>query len=417
MDKRIKICVILGVVAGLALLPAAGFGAGPIKIGGVFALSGPAAHIGRAQRDACLISFDKVNKAGGIKGRSVEFIIEDTEGDPTKAVMKVKKLIEVQKVVALIGPTRTGTGMAVRPVIEKAQVPTFMHVGGDPILFPMKKGDPTSLPKWVFKSPYKTADALGRIFKYMKKKKMTKIGFLHSSDGFGRFGLKEAKASAPEYGIDMITIEAFDVRDTDMTTQLTKMRAKNPQAIIAWTIGPPMGIIPKNVKQLGIETPLFECHGAADPIFLKLAGDAADGVMMPSTKIVVADQLSIFDRQRKRIQGFVKDYETRFKKTPGTMVAYGVDAADIVLDALKKAGPDRAKIRDELEKIKFVGISGIYKMSPTDHNGLDIKDIVMVRAEKGSFRHPSLFLVNLSSSLLPFLYRLCIPPPLGVSDA
>jgi branched-chain amino acid transport system substrate-binding protein len=385
MGRITRLFLIFGLVAGLALSSATGFGAEPIKIGGVFALSGPAAHIGRAQRDACLISFDKVNKAGGVKGRSVKFIIEDTEGDPTKAVMKVKKLIEVEKVIALIGPTRTGTGMAVRPFIEKAQVPTFMHVGGDPILFPMKKGDPTSTPRWVFKSPYKTADALGRIFKYMKKNKMTKIGFLHSSDGFGRFGLKEAKGSAPKYGIDMITIEAFAVKDTDMSTQLTKMRAKNPQAIIAWTIGPPMGIIPKNAKQLGMTIPLFECHGAADPIFFKLAGDAADGVMMPSTKIVVHDQLSRFDRQRKRIQAFVKEYEARFGKTPGTMVAYGVDAADIVLEALKKVGPDRGKIRDKIETIKFVGISGIYKMSPTDHNGLDIKDIVMVRAEKGSF--------------------------------
>lgn len=385
MDKRTRICIILGILAGLALSSSTSSGGESIKIGGVFALSGGAAHIGRAQRDACLISFDKVNKAGGIKGRFVKFIIEDTEGDPTKAVMKVKKLIEVEKVVALIGPTRTGTGMAVRPFIEKAQVPTFMHVGGDPILFPMKKGDPTSLPRWVFKSPYKTVDALGRILKYMKKKKMTKIGFLHSSDGFGRFGLKEAQTSTPKYGIDLITIEAFNLADTDMTTQLTKMRAKNPQAIIAWTIGPPMGIIAKNVKRLGMKTPLFECHGAADPIFFKLAGDAADGVMMPSTKIVVANQLSRFDRQRKRIQGFIREYETRFKKTPGTMVAYGVDAADIVLEALKKAGPDRAKIRNEIEKIKFVGISGIYKMSPTDHNGLDIKDIVMVRAEKGRF--------------------------------
>jgi branched-chain amino acid transport system substrate-binding protein len=260
MSKVLKwVGIIVGVLIVLIidrLFITPRFVAKPIKIGGIFALSGPAAHIGRAHRDACLISFDKVNKAGGIKGRSVKFIIEDTGSDPTKAVMKVKKLIEVEKVVALIGPTRTGTGMAVRPVIEKAQVPTFMHVGGDPILFPMKKGDPTSLPKWVFKSPYKTGDALGRILKYMKRKKMTKIGFLHSSDGFGRFGLKEAKTSAPKYGIDLITIEAFDVRDTDMTTQLTKMRAKNPQAIIAWTIGSPMGIIsPKTLSNWECKLP------------------------------------------------------------------------------------------------------------------------------------------------------------------
>ncbi len=148
-----------------------------------------------------------------------------------------------------------------------------------------------------------------------------------------------------------------------------------------------MGIIAKNVKQLGIQAPLFECHGAGDPIFWKVAGEAGEGVMMPSTKIVVGDQLPDNDIQKKMIIDYVKAYKTKFNREPGTMVAYGADAALIIVDAIKKVGPDRAKIRDAIENTTgYVGISGIYNISPQDHNGLSMDDIVMIKATKGGWK-------------------------------
>lgn len=172
-----------------------------------------------------------------------------------------------------------------------------------------------------------------------------------------------------------------------MTAQLTRIKAKGVDGIIAWTVGPAMGILAKNVKQLGIKAPLFECHGAGDPIFWKVAGEAGEGVMMPSTKIMVADQLPDSDIQKKRIQAYIKSYRDKFKHEPGTMVAYGADAAFIVVNAIKKVGPDRAKIRDAIENTRgYVGISGIYNMSPKDHNGLSMKDIVMIKATNGGWK-------------------------------
>jgi branched-chain amino acid transport system substrate-binding protein len=138
---------------------------------------------------------------------------------------------------------------------------------------------------------------------------------------------------------------------------------------------------------LGIKAPLFECHGAGDPIFWKVAGEAGEGVMMPSTKIVVADQLPDSDVQKKKIQAYVKAYQDKFNREPGTMVAYGADAAYIVVDAIKKVGPDRAKIRDTIENTQgYVGISGIYNISSKDHNGLSMDDIVMIKATKGGWK-------------------------------
>ncbi|UCD87295.1 MAG: ABC transporter substrate-binding protein [Desulfobacterales bacterium] len=363
------------------------FGAEPIKIAGIFALTGRAAHIGTAQRDAVLIAIDEVNEQGGINGRKLEMVMEDTESTPTKAVMALKKILEAEDVAAIIGPTLTGTAMAMRGFIEQEGIPAFMHSGGDVILkAPLKKDDPTSLPKWTFKSPYKAADAMGKICEHMSKHGISKIGFLYSNEGFGKDGLKNVKVQAPKYGVEVVAEEAFEPKDVDMTAQLTRMNAKGVDGIIAWTVGPAMGIIPKNVKQLGIKAPLFECHGAGDPIFWTVAGEAGEGVMMPSTKIVVADQLPDSDPQKKKIQAYVKAYREKFNREPGTMVAYGADAAYIVVDAIKKVGADRAKIRDAIENTQgYLGISGIYNITPEDHNGLSMKDIVMIKATKGGW--------------------------------
>lgn len=387
MKKRLLMIAVGALAVSLMIGPQFGYCTETIKIAGIFALNGRAAHIGTAQRDAVLLAIDEVNQQGGINGRKLEMVMGDTESNPTKAVMALKKVLESSDVVAIIGPTLTGTAMAMRGFIEKEQIPTFMHSGGDVILkAPLKKGDPTSMPKWTFKSPYKAADAMGKICQYMSKNGIKKIGFLYSNEGFGKDGLRNVKVQAPKYGVEVVASEAFQPKDVDMTAQLTRINAQGVQGIIAWTVGPAMGIVPKNIKQLGIKAPLFECHGAGDPIFWKVAGEAGEGVMMPSTKIVVGEQLDGKDIQKKKTLDYVAAYKKKFNREPGTMVAYGADAAFIVVNAIKKVGPDRAKIRDAIENTKgYVGLSGIYNISPEDHNGLSMEDIVMIKATKGGW--------------------------------
>jgi branched-chain amino acid transport system substrate-binding protein len=387
MKKRSLIIVTVAAIIGFMMGSSPAYSAESIKIAGIFALTGRAAHIGTAQRDAVMIAIDEVNQQGGINGRKLEMVMEDTESNPTKAVMALKKVLESEDVVAIIGPTLTGTAMAMRGFIEKEKIPAFMHSGGDVILLaPLNKKDPNSRPKWTFKSPYKAADAMGKICQYMSRHGIKKIGFIYSDEGFGKDGLRNVKVQAPKYGVAVVAQEAFQPKDVDMTAQLTRIEAKGIDGIIAWTVGPAMGIVAKNVKQLGIKAPLFECHGAGDPIFWKVAGEAGEGVMMPSTKIVVGDQLPDSDIQKKKIIAYVNAYRKKFNTDPGTMVAYGADAAFIVVNAIKKVGPDRAKIRDAIENTKgYVGLSGIYNLSPKDHNGLSMKDIVMIKATKGGW--------------------------------
>ena len=137
---------------------------------------------------------------------------------------------------------------------------------------------------------------------YLKKKGIQKIAIITAADGFGRDGKTWLEKLAPEFGLKIVASESFQATDNDMTAQLVKIKAASPEAIICWTIGKAGSIVAKNVKQLAIQAPLFQCHGLPDPIYIKLAGEASEGNIMPSTKLMVADQLPDSDPQKKVIQ-------------------------------------------------------------------------------------------------------------------
>jgi branched-chain amino acid transport system substrate-binding protein len=360
----------------------------PIKIGAFFSLSGPAANIGTPTKLVTQMVVEKINKEGGINGRPIELIVGDTESEPTKAVMVVKKFINVDKVAAIIGPDRTDLGMAVKKQVEQAGIPTFMTVGGDPVIM---GGGPLGTFKWVFKSPQRSSTAVEKLYQYLQQKNLKKVALMTASDGFGKDGKGWLEKLAPKHGLTIVANESFNPKDTDMTSQLTKIMETKPQAIVCWTIGPAGAIVAKNVKQLNIKAPLFQCHGQPGPKYVELAGDASEGNMMPSTKLMAWEQLPDNDPQKKVIKDFVHLYNDVYhynKEFPiNTHSGYAWDAIYIVANAMKKAGTDPEKLRKAIEQTKgYVGISGIYNLTPEDHNGLDTNSMILVRIEKGKWK-------------------------------
>lgn len=378
------------IVAGLLMVLGGAFvaqGAEPIKLGAFFDLTGPSAAIGTPTKLVAEMVVKKINGEGGINGRPLQLVIADDEGDPTKAAIIAKKFIEADKVVAIIGPTRTDTGMAAKSIVEQMKVPTFMCVGGDPVIMGGKFGPF----HWTFKSPQRTSVAVKKTYAFLKKKGWQNIAIITAADGFGRDGKFWLEKLAPDYGLKIIATESFQPTDNDMTTQLVKIKAASPQAIVCWTIGKAGAIVAKNVKQLAIPVPLFQCHGLPDPIYLKLAGEAAEGNIMPSTKLMVANQLPDTDPQKKVILEFIKLYKEVYKydrQFPiNTHSGYAWDAIYIVANAMKKAGTNKEMLREEIEKTKgYVGVSGIYNITPEDHNGLETDSMVMVQIVKGEWK-------------------------------
>jgi branched-chain amino acid transport system substrate-binding protein len=368
------------IVLGVWILGAAGsvMAAEPYKVGAVFAITGPAAWLGEPERNTVKMIQEQVNAQGGINGHPLEIIIEDTVGEEAKAVMAVQKLINRDNVLAIVGPTRSGTTMAVIPIIEKAEVPLVSCAAAEAIVNPVKK--------WVFKTPQKDSDAAIRIYEKMKEMNISKVAIITATEGFGMEGRKQLTQLAPKYGITIVADETYGPKDTDMTAQLTKIKGTDAQAIVNWSIVPGQATIIKNRKQLGMTIPLFQSHGFGNIKYARAAGDAADGVLFPAGRLLVADSLPDNHPQKALLEKYKNDYETKFKGDVSTFGGHAYDALTLVVAALRAVGPDRAKIRDYIENTKnFVGTGGVFNFSPEDHTGLTKDAFEMITIKSGKF--------------------------------
>ena len=232
--------------------------------------------------------------------------------------------------------------------------------------------------------------AVQRLYAYLQQQKLQQIALLTASDSFGKDGEGWLEKLAPQYGLTIVGKESFGPKDMDMTAQLTKLKNANPQAVVVWTIGPAGAIVAKNLVQLGLNLPLFQCHGLPDPKYIELAGKAAEGNRMPATKLMAPEQLAADDPQKPVIQEFIRLYKDVYKfdqQFPlNTHSGYAWDAVMIVAQAMKKAGTDPKALRQAIEEIKnYVGVSGIYNITPEDHNGLGVDSLIIVAVKDGKF--------------------------------
>jgi len=352
---------------------------GPLKIGAVLAISGFNSPLGAPERDTLKLLEEQINAKGGINGRKVEMVIYDTESDETKALTLAKKLIQEDKVLAIIGPTSTGESLALVDTVEKEKVPMISCAASIKIVQPVKP--------YVFKTPQSDSLAVDEIYAYLKKKNLTKVAILTSTGGFGATGKDALQAAASGAGIQIVAAESFGDTDTDMTTQVAKIKGSAAQALIVWGTNPGPAIVTKNAKQVGLTIPIFQSHGIANQQFLDLAGDAANGVIFPAGKLIAPDIVPNNDPQKPVLDSFAKDFKAKYNGTaPSTFAGHAYDAMMLLKQAIEKGGADRSKIRDELEKIKsFPGTGGVFNMSPTDHNGLGPGSFLMVKVVNGKW--------------------------------
>ena len=375
------LAVVFVAMFSLVLLFASADAKEPYKIGAVFAVTGPASFLGEPEKNTALMLQEEINKAGGINGHPLEIIIEDTKSDETQAVLAAKKLLEKDSVLAIIGPSTTGESMALVPIMNGAKTPLISCAAGAPITQPVKDR------YWIFKTPQYDVSAVEAIYGYMKKHGISKVGIITISTGFGDAGKKALQEMAPKYGITIVADEKYGPKDSDMTTQLTKIKAAGAQAVINWSVGPGQVVVTKNWSALKMGIPLYQSHGWGSKKNIELAGKAAEGVIAPLGRLVVWDKLSDKNPQKALLKKYTQDYEARYKGEPGTFGGHSYDAIMMLQTALKNVGADKQKIRDYIEtKIKkWPGTGGIFNMSPTDHCGLDKSAFEMVVVKNGDW--------------------------------
>lgn len=349
-----------------------------IKIGAIFAVTGPASALGAPESKTAEMLVEKINAKGGVKGFKLVLVIKDSKGSPENAVSFAKQLIEEEKVFAIIGPSTTGETMAIKDLCEKAGVLLVSCAAGETIVNP--------LAKWVFKTPQKDSQAAQWIYNTMKAMKITKVGVVCSNTGFGQGGKAQLEKLAPENGIQILIAETYDKEATDLTGVLTKVKAANVEAVINWSIEPAQSIVAKNMKQLDMKAPLFQSHGFGNIKYVEAAGAAAEGILFPCGRLLIADDLAKDHPQKAVLMAYKKDYEGKYKEAASTFGGHAYDAILILEKAIETAGDDRAKARDAIEALQgLAGTAGTFNFSVTDHNGLGLDAFEMLTVKNGKF--------------------------------
>jgi branched-chain amino acid transport system substrate-binding protein len=343
---------------------------GDIKIGAVLDITGAGASLGVPERQTLEMLADQVNAAGGVNGRKIKLLIEDNQSTEDGAAKAVNKLISTEQVDLILGASRTGPSLAMRPIAEQAKIPMISLAANAKIV------DGST---WVFKTAQNDKVVLEKLADDMKARGYKKIAIARDASGFGE-GIPEMLTDIGKgAGIEVTAVEKFAPDASDFTAQMVKIRDAKPDAVLIWGIPPAAAIAQKAYRQLGLTAPVYQSHGIGNQVFLDTAGDSANGLKAALGRMLVADQLADNDPQKPVVTKFIADYKAKYNQNPSTFAGHAYDGFMIAVEALKKAGTDKAKLRDTLEATSgWPGISGVFTMTKEDHSGLTKDALVMV---------------------------------------
>jgi len=353
----------------------------PYQIGAVVSESGPGATLGRPEADSIQLAVDTINHAGGVNGHPLAVTILDDESNPSTAVNAVRKLLD-QHVIAIFGSSLTQTSMAMVPIVTQAHIPMISFGSSSQIIQPV--GDR----HWIFKMPINDFHVAETMQEFMKKRGLTKVAVIFRNDDYGKTGLGHFRDAGAKLGFSVVDSEAIAANATDATTQLTKIKGANPQAIVVWSTLPSVGVIIKAYRELGLTYPIYFSDGAANGAFPKQAGAALDGAFIASTKINIADELAATDPQRAVTIRYIHDFA---KAYPGDLPVsifggFGYDGVYVLKAALESAkSTDPEKLRTAIEHASWDGVTGPYRLSGGDHNGLSTFSTVITQVKNGGF--------------------------------
>ena len=352
----------------------------PIRVGAFLSVTGPAAFLGDPEQKTLELYIGKLNAAGGVLGRKLELVAYDDGGDAEKARTFAKRLIEQDRVDLIVGGTTTGTTMAAVPLVEAAQIPFLSLAGAVVIVEPVKR--------WVFKTPHTDRMACEKIFVDMRARNIGRIALISGPGGFDKSMRGQCLEVAKKHAIQVVADETYGAGDTDMTAQLTKIKnTPGVQAVLNAGFGQGPAIVTKNFRQVAMTVPLYQSHGVASKEFIKLAGDAAEGVRLPAAALLIAESLPESDPQKQVVVGYKREYEAKYKSEVSTFGGHAYDGLMLAVEAIRKAGTaEKAKVRDALEGIRgYMGTAGVVNMAPTDHMGLDLTAFRMLEVRKGDW--------------------------------
>ncbi|MFP5334384.1 MAG: ABC transporter substrate-binding protein [Actinomycetes bacterium] len=351
---------------------------GPIKIGAVLDITGAGASLGVPERQTLELLAKQVNSDGGIDGREIELIIEDNQSTEDGAARAASKLLQTDDVDILLGASRTGPSLAMRPIAEQAKIPMISLAANIKIV----EGA-----EWIFKTAQNDRVVIENIVDDMTAKGYRRVAIARDASGYGEGVAETFTELGAGAGVEVVATEKFAPDATDFTAQMVNIRNSEPDAVVIWGIPPAASLAQVAYRQLGLLAPVYQSHGIGNQVFLETAGEAADGLLAPLGRMLVADQLPEDDPQKEVVTQFIEDYEAEYGESPSTFAGHAYDGFMIAVNAIDEVGTDPNELRDAIESLSdWPGVSGVFTMTPDDHSGLSKEALVMVTVENGEWQ-------------------------------
>ena len=350
-----------------------------LKFGAILSISGPGAAMGVGYKGA----FDFFPSE--IAGQKVEYIVRDDATDANTAYTIAQKMISEDHIDAFIGPSLTASDAAVAPLANQAKVPMIAMAPYeyDPAKQPYTFNDAQPLPLMV-----------SVVFKYMQQHDIKKVGYIGFSDGWGDQVLAGTKIAAQADGMQILADERYARTDTSVEAQVLKLISVHPEAVMMGNSATPAALPVIALRHRGFKGGIYGNHGIVSPAFIKVGGEAVEGVIAVTSPLVVYDQLPDSNPIKAVATSFMADYGKKYG-VASPFAGYSYDAILLLKAAVPvalmagKPGTEefRAALRAALEQTHgLVGLSGVYDMSPTNHNGQDARAAVLVEVKDGAWR-------------------------------
>jgi branched-chain amino acid transport system substrate-binding protein len=378
MARRLLSIIVTSVVALVSVVNVLPASAQDIRIGFTPPVTGASAAEGAFQIKALKLALKEINAAGGINGKKIDLRQVDNQSSNPGALAALQKAVEQEKALVLVGFVKSTQILAASDAIKGYGVPTI--VGGTNVTL-TRQGNP-----WLFRVRPDDSIAALAMVKYIKEDaKFTKVGILHDTDAFGAGGADLVEKYAKEQGLTVVKREKYTTKDKDYTAQLLSLKNGGAQIMVLYAPNPEdAAVVMRQLRQLGSPFKYLGSPSSQHRDALNLARDAAEGIWAVADFVPGASEVN-----KKYGEAYKKEYNEEYD----ALSAWTYDGLYILADAIKKAGEDRAKIREAILATQgYKGVLGTFSFTP---NGDGLHEVSVVQIEKGQ---PKLLkIVNVTS--------------------
>jgi branched-chain amino acid transport system substrate-binding protein len=357
------------------------------KIGALVSQTGNYAGLGLQALDGMQLVADEINSGGGINGIPIELVVYDDKGEATEVALAAKKLVEVDRAIAVVEGTVTQLANSLILVANELEVPA-VGISGT-ALFDDQLG------AWFFRPMGSEVDYVFLILKYMSQNLgVSKYAALIENSGYGQGGKVFLPQLTADYGLTIGEEQYFDPGATDLTPQLSKIRNSGVGAIVIWGSSPTASMAISQIREMGISLPILTTPSQASPSMVQSFGkyyEMEPSVISTTSKIDVWQQLPEDDPDKAMLKEFAESWEAKYQGSPSTWNVLGSQTMLFLADGLKRSTPNpenvdqaRNALRSALENTKGLDLlSGTYTMSPSDHYGCTRQKLILITYRNG----------------------------------